>query len=338
MDVRSLAGDVETVIETMERARLTDGLPIVVPTLERVSDFLQYADRDPDDPVAVAPTTNLMATAGLIAANAVMAGCRPEQFPVVLAAVAAIFDGAFNIRGVSSTTNPGGPLLIVNGPVRHAGEYNAGGNALGPGNRANATTGRAVRLVLLNIAGAEPQRGDMATLGWPGKYTFCFPENEERSPWSPLHVTRGFNAEANVVTVTSASGMVNIMGGDRIADELFEKIAGSMRLPGSNDHAFGRGNPVLILSPEHARVLASGGYTREILQERLVERSTLELSDLSSHNADLARKSRDASADRPLRVVEDARDLTIVVTGGPGVHSYFVMSFGESRAVSREIK
>jgi hypothetical protein len=336
VDVKGTVAELE---DQLAREGLTDGLPIVPPTVEAVRAMASNVGADVDHLVGLIAPMNGRATVGLLAANAVMAGCRPEHFPVLLAAVSAVMDPAYNLAAVQATTNPVTPVIVVNGPVRQAAGYNSGGNALGQGNRANAVTGRALRLILQNIGGGVPGRVDRATLGFPGKYTFCFAENEERSPWAPLHVERGFEPASSCVTLAGGSGVVNIMGAERVANELIDKIAGSMRLAGSNDYAFAKGSPLLILSPEHAAVLDKGGYTKDSLKQALIEQTRLPWSALTPYNQALARKSRQLNlvADGLLSVVDDPANFLVAVAGGDGVHSCFVMSFGDSMPVTRAV-
>src|SRR6202795_4603694 len=202
--------DLEIAQEELAAAGLTDGLPVVPPTPARVEQMLKQHGYDPDEVVTALPPAFGAATWKSIAINAVMAGCRPEYLPVVGAAVEALAADEFNLIGVATTTGSATPLVIVNGPIVREIGMNAETNALGPGNRAHATIGRAVHLVLQNIGGAKPGETDMATLGQPGKYTFCFAENEAASPWLPLHVERGFPAAASVVTVVGAAGIVEV--------------------------------------------------------------------------------------------------------------------------------
>ena len=213
-----------------EQRGWSDGLPLVPPTVARVEAMLAATKRDRNEIVAhIAPGFGA-ATVERIAINAVMAGCRPEYLPVLLAAVEAVADEKFNLQGIQATTNPAAPWIIVNGPLAATLGVNAGLNCLGQGNRANATLGRALRLVLQNIGGALPGQMDRATHGQPGKYTFCCAENEAASPWQPLHVERGFNADENVVTVVGAAGTLNMNSHSKDAADLLRAIALKSRL------------------------------------------------------------------------------------------------------------
>src|SRR2546422_111037 len=188
----------------------TDGLPIVPPTEAAVREFLRWTDRDPRDVLGVLPPRQGEATVERVAANAVMAGCRPEYLPVVLAGIEALADPLFNLDAIQATTHPVAPLLVVNGPIAREIGLNAGYNAFGQGFRANVTIGRAVRLVLMNVGGGLPGSGDRATQGSPAKLAYCVAENEAESPWEPLHVEAGFPRDVSVVTVFGCEGPHNI--------------------------------------------------------------------------------------------------------------------------------
>lgn len=335
---RHVEGGPAEAAELLERHGLTDGLPVRAPERSLVERFVASVGLDVNTEVATVPPRDNHAPAGLVAANAIMAGCRIDHFPVVLAALEAMCDPGFNLRGVQTTTNPAGPSIVVNGPVRLSAGYNGGASALGPGNVANAATGRALRLILLNLGGGLPGEVDLATQGWPGKYTFCFAENEEHSPWPPLHVARGFAAGDSCVTTTSCTGTTDIMGGDAVASEFIDKVAGAMRVPGANDYALGSGCPMLVLCPEHAQLVAKAGYTRESFRRALLERSVLPLAALGTHNGDLARKNRGAMEDRPLPIVDHEEHFLIVVAGGAGNHSTYVPSLGEGIPVTKVVR
>ena len=180
----------ESVLQLMLEQGWSDGLPMVPPTADRVRRMVEFVRRDPGELIGYINPDGGAATVEKIAVNGVMAGCLPEYMPVLVAAVEAITDPAFNIHGLQTTTNPVAPLLVVNGPIRQQIGINCGRGCLGPGWRANATIGRAVRLLLLNVGGAKPWTTDMAVHGMPGKYAFCIGQNEEESDWEPLHVER----------------------------------------------------------------------------------------------------------------------------------------------------
>ena len=183
----------------------TDGLPVVPPTPERVLRMLEGTRRDPQDTVAIMPPNMAEATVEKIAVNAVLAGCKPEYMPVVIATIEAICTDEFNCHGVFATTMGASPVMIINGPIREQLGFNMKLGALGQGTRANASIGRAVRLAVRNIGGARPSGTERSTLGSPMKFTMCFAEWEERNPWDPLHVERGFEKTDSVVSVFAMS-------------------------------------------------------------------------------------------------------------------------------------
>ena len=193
--------DFEAANEALYQAGMTDGLPVIPPTPERVARMLEGARREPGQSLGVMGPGYGKATIEKIAVNAVMAGCRPEYMPVLVAAVEAMLDYEFNLYGINATTHPVTPMLVLNGPVAGRLKVNSGYNCMGPGWRANATIGRAIRLILVNIAGGTPGNGDRATHGTPAKFSFCLAENELASPWAPLHVRRGFSPGQSTVTV-----------------------------------------------------------------------------------------------------------------------------------------
>ena len=188
----------------------TDGLPVVPPARERVERFLAAAGRPPEEIVARHPATGRECSVQSAAVNAVMAGCLPQYFPTVLAALEGLNEDAYNFHGSTASTGGSGPLLIVSGDIRDEIGMNAGVNVFGPGNRANATIGRAIRLVIMNIFQMIPGISDRSTTGWPGKYSACIAENILLSPWEPLHESLGFPPEVSTVTVFAASGFYNV--------------------------------------------------------------------------------------------------------------------------------
>ncbi|HVM09641.1 MAG TPA: thioredoxin family protein [Acidimicrobiales bacterium] len=260
---------IEDEIEAMFDRGWTDGLPVVPPTEARVLRMLEGTSRAPDDIVAVVPPDLVECTVEKVAINAVMAGCKPEYLPVVLAAVAAACTDEFNMHGLLATTYFSGPMIVVNGPIARAVGMNSGHNALGQGNRANATIGRALQLVVRNVGGGRPGEIDRATLGNPGKYSFCFAEDEEGSPWEPLSVSRGHAAGASTVTLFAGEGVRGIVDQlSRSAASLARSFAACLRtvahpkLPMSFD-------AVVVVSPEHARVFREAGWSRPRVIEEL---------------------------------------------------------------------
>src|SRR5438552_14953652 len=240
-------------IEELYARGVTDGLPVVPPTPERVARAVEAAGRAADELVAEVPPNYGRATVEKIAVNAVMAGCRPEYLPVVIAAVDAICDPAFDLHGVSATTNAPTPLVVINGPVRGKLGVNCAAGVFGPGWRANATIGRAVRLVCVNLGGARPGVVSMSTLAHPGRYTYCIGEHEEASPWESLAVEHGFAASQSVVAGLAADAPLGVYAQhSRPPDHLLPTLAASMAVV-SHHRMTHWGDTLLVLSPEHAK-------------------------------------------------------------------------------------
>jgi hypothetical protein len=318
-----------------------DGLPVLPPTAERVARIL--GGRKGAEVVATLAPRQGLATLEAVAVNAALAGAGPEHLPVVVAALRAVADPRFNLEALQTTTHPCTPLIIVNGPVGPRLGISGGANALGQGHRANAVIGRAVRLALQNVGGASPGQVDRATLGHPGKFTYCLAENEEASPWAPLHVERGFAAGESCVTVCGAEAPHNVNDhGSTSAEGLLRALAGTAATTGNNNIYLG-GEPLLLLGPEHARTVAGSGWSKRDLKRAFWERARVRLSAFSPEN--LARfatidppRFRDRSPDDTVALAATPEDIMVVVAGGPGKHSAIVPTFGATRSVTVRIE
>jgi len=260
--------DLEDEVEALYDRGWTDGLPVVPPTEARVLRMLEGTTRAPDEVVAVVPPDLIELTVEKVAINAVMAGCRPEYLPWVLAAVEAVCNDEFNMHGVLATTMPVGPVIIANGPGTRAIGMNSGGNALGQGNRANLTIGRALQLVVRNVGGGRPGGVDRATHGNPGKLAFCFAEDEVDSPWTSLAESRGVPAGVDALTVFAGEGTRCIVDQKaRDPEALATTLAECARATHHPKLVYGF-DAVLVVGPEHARVFAEAGWDRErVVQE-----------------------------------------------------------------------
>jgi len=333
--------DLDELIEFFHLRRWSDGLPVVPPTRERVERMLSCTSRKPDEVVATVAPGYGAATVERIAINAVMAGCRPDHLPVLIAATQAMVAKEFNLQGMQATTNPVAVWLVINGPIAEQLGVNAGMNCLGQGTVANATLGRALRLILQNIGGALPGEMDRATHGQPGKFSFCCAENEAQSPWEPLHVERGFRCDQSTVTVVGAAGTHNMNTHAKDADDLIRVIADTMAFPTSNDYWI-NGEPWIVLGPEHAEVLHAGGLSKADVKRRLWEESKMgarrmaKIEIARTHTA-RADELGPVTEDTLLPISKDASGIGIVVAGGPGTHSVYVASFGDTRAVTKEV-
>ena len=331
-----LSNDHEVVQQYYLKRGWSDGLPVVPPTPERVESMLAATGLDSQHVVAEIPPNWGAATVEKLAINAVMAGCLPEYLPVLIAAVKAMSDPVFNLYAVQATTHSCAPLIIINGPIRESLGVNSLSGCYGPGWRANATIGRAVRLALLNIGGARPGAGDMSTQGAPSKYSYCVAENEEQNPWEPLHVERGFQPGQNTVTVVAGEPPHNVNDHtSQSAEEVLTIIAGAMAVTGANN-AYTGGETLLALGPEHAATIAKDGFTKQDIREWLGQHALVPL-ERYTHDTLLERFGR--VPDGPVPMVRTPEDLAIIVLGGPGKHSSWVPTFGgTTRSVTREIK
>ena len=325
------APDESAALEALHDANATDGLPVVIPTAPRVERMVLASGLDPDMLLgAVGPNLGA-ATVEKAAINAVMAGCLPDHFPVVVAAVRAICRPELDMTELQATTHCIAPLLIVNGPARLAcGPIASGWGALGPGHRANAAIGRAVRLVMMNIGGARPGVSDMALLGHQGKFSSCLAENEEGSALPPLHTSLGFGADQSVVTVVGTEAphsVVHVGDADdpTSPDRLLNSLAATIANLGSNNAFFRRGAVVVVLNPDHALTLARAGLDRAAIQHALYERAVNPRRTLRALNPAFAGAGND---DESVRAIRDPQDVLVLMAGGGGLYSMVMPSWG----------
>jgi hypothetical protein len=332
--------DLEDEHEAMFDRGWTDGLPVVPPTPERVLRMLRGTPRDPGDVVAVVPPDLVGCTVEKAAVNAVMAGCLPEHLPVVLAALEAACAEEFALHGLLATTYFSGPLVVVNGPIARRIGMNSGVNALGQGNRANATIGRALQLVVRNVGGGRPGGIDRATLGNPGKLTFCFAEREEDSPFAPLAADRGVPGDA--VTLFAGSGVQPVVDQlSRTPESLARTFAACLRV---NAHpklpmAF---DALLVVSPEHGRVFRGAGWDRARLLAELEVLLTLPADELLRGAAGIAEGIPAAPAGTALPKFRPGGLLVVHAGGDAGLFSAVVGGWvsGETGSVpvTREVR
>jgi len=330
---------VEAINDYAVAAGWSDGLPIIPPTPERVAQFIEHAQMDAHAELGAMPPRNGVVTVEKLAINSVMAGCLPAYFPVVVDTVRAMLEEPFNLYAVQSTTHPCAPLAILNGPLPRSLGVNARYNCFGAGARANATIGRAIRLILLNVGGAVPGLLDRATQGQPSKYAYCIAENEEESPWEPLHVERGLSAEESAVTVCGAENPHNI--NDHVsdaADGILTTIASSMASMGTNN-AYLYGEPILALGPEHAAVLARDGVGKDEIRRYVFEKARIPRAEWSRGGMYEMSGTEDFFPDdEALPILRKPEDLMVIVAGGPGRHSCWMPTFGAmTRSVTRRI-
>ena len=296
----------------------SDGLPVVPPTEARVRAMLEAARLEPNHQVGIIRDRSVVISAEKVAINAVMAGCKPEYFPVVLAAVEGIADHRWSYHGPGTSTGGAGVLMIVNGPIARALEINAGDNLFGPGWRSNLTIGRAVRLVMRNVCGSRPGLLDRGTLGHPGKLSYVIAENEAESPWTPLHVERGFRAEQSTVTVVASDAPNQFYNQlSNTAEGVLTTLADNMRISGQ---VMGQSTYVVVLAGEHMRTISHAHLKRT-----------------GRMTGDIA-----AGDEQKMRPLTELDNILIVAAGGrAGAFSCFIPGWGSaksSQAVTKEIK
>lgn len=332
--------DLEDEHEAMFDRGWTDGLPVVPPTPERVLRMLRGTTRAPGDVVAVMPPDLVECTVEKVAVNAVMAGCLPEHLPVVLAALEAACTEEFALHGLLATTYFSGPMIVVNGPITRRIGMNSGVNALGQGNRANATIGRAVQLVVRNVGGGRPGGIDRATLGNPGKLTFCFAEREEGSPFAPLAADRGVPGDA--VTLFAGSGVQPVVDQlSRTPESLARSFAACLRVNGHPKLPLSF-DAVLVVSPEHGRVFREAGWDRARLVAEIEGLLTLDADDLIRGAGGISEGVPEALAGRQLPKFRPGGLLVVHAGGDAGLFSAVVGGWVSgstgSSPVTREVR
>ena len=286
------ADKVREVLEYYWAKEWTDGLPVVPATETYVDQFLATVARDPEEVLFTITHLNRHLTVRLAAINAAMAGCRPEYFPVVLAAWEAIAKEPHPARGIWQSTTGTAPFLVVNGPIREEIGLNSQGNIFGSGFRANATIGRAIRLACINVFGLHPHKLDQATQGTPAKYSACIAENEEESPWPPLHTEYGFDRSDSVVTAYVIRSVMHIEARHTMEPEqLALDFVDSIRRTGALIHEYT--SALLVVVPEHAAVFAAAGWTKDDLRNFVFTHAVRRRSDLVEVGKDaLSQKTR----------------------------------------------
>ena len=322
----------------------TDGLPVVPPTESAVREMLAAYGEEPDKSLGVMQPRNAQATLEKLAINAVMAGCRPEHFPVVVAAVKAALREEFNLAGNAATTGGAAQLVIVNGPVARELEINGDAACFGPGFRANAAIGRALRLIIRNVGGLVPGEMDKATLATPGRYSFCFSENEERSPWEPRHVELGYAAGASTVTVAGIRAVYTLMETTVSTGlDILKTLVGNMQAVGtSNYYQIGTGAQiVLVICPEHAAEIAAAGFSKADIREFIYQNARMPLRLLVglAHygNRNWPTWIDETNPETLVPIVRAANDIVVVVAGGDGRHSAWLAGWGVTRICTEEI-
>lgn len=316
-------GQQDDVHEIMFDQGFTDGLPVVPPTPERVLRMLQGTRRDAQEIIAIVPPNLAPASVEKIAINAVLAGCKSEYLPVVIAALEAVCSEEFNGHGVFATTMGASPVMVVNGPIRHKLGMQMGMSALGQGNRANAAIGRALRLAIRNIGGAQPGGTERSTFGSPMKITMCFAEWEERSPWMPLHVERGYDAGDSVVTLFAMSGGPTLIvdQSSHRGKQLATSFGQSLRAQ-HHVRSHRTGDALLVVSPEHAEIFEKDAWTKKKIRNQIQSASSVPLRQLvvnDEHAVGIPRsRASDLTEDQlnqPTPKFASADNVHIVVAG-----------------------
>ena len=334
-------GELEDDLEACFDRGWTDGLPVVPPTAERVLRMLEGTARSKDEVVAVVPPDLAACTVEKVAINAVLAGCKPEYLPVVLAAVEAACTDEFNMHGVLATTHFVGPVVIVNGPIAREIDMNSGVNALGQGNRANATIGRALQLVIRNVGGGRPGGVDRATLGNPGKYTFCFAEDEVGSPWESLASERGIeSATRGAVSLFAGEGLRGVVDQlSRTPESLAGSFAACLRTV-AHPKLFGRWDALVVISPEHARTFRQAGWSKPQVRSRLLELLTVPAEELV-RDVDGIAEGMPTSSDGALTKFSPGGLWLVHAGGQAGMFSAIIGGWsggpGGSQLVTREV-
>jgi hypothetical protein len=329
--------------EAMHERGWSDGLPLVPPTEERVLRMLDGTSRDPQEVVGLIPPTLQPATVEKIAINAVMAGCKPEYLPVVLAAVEAVLEDGFAMHGVLATTMFVGPVVVVNGPIRRRIGMNAKGNVLGQGNRANGAIGRAVQLVIRNIGGGRPQEVDRATLGNPGKYTYCFAEDEEGSCWEPLSVERGMKPGQSAVTVFAGFGLQGMVDQkSREPESLARSYAESLKAI-HNIKLAPCCDALLVICPEHERTFRSAGWSKTRLYEELYKLCEIPGEELVAGAKGIAEGGPASLAGKTINKFRPGGLMIVRAGGGAGMFSGIIGGWSQggprgSIPITKEVK
>ena len=331
----------EAMFALFEERGFGDGLPVIPPTPARVEAMLEHADGDPDEVLFTLQPRAGIVTRRVVAVNAVMAGCPPETFPVVLSALRALAQPQVNLRGVNATTQLVAPMILVHGEIARTANFNGGVGCFGPGNRANATVGRAVRLAMLHVAGATPGFGDAATHGQPAKYTFCAAENIDESPWESYPRSRGVDAPS-AVTVHCGEGPHNVHDAEAAGDPqlILDKIASAMTSLGQNNAPISQAEYFIILGPEHAQSLARRAFTRKDVQSFLFDRARMPAHVFRRHFQELAWSQwmKSVPDDHLLPMTGEPDNIRVVVAGGPGKHSLVVPSWGMTKSVTLPVE
>ncbi|MBI4083266.1 MAG: hypothetical protein HY423_11715 [Candidatus Lambdaproteobacteria bacterium] len=324
--------DPAALIETYYERGWTDGLPVVPPSRGAIEAMLAAGGLRASDLLGVIDTRNQRILADKVAINAVMAGCKPEYMPVVVAAIKGLSHPDFHYHGPATSTGGSNIVVIVNGPIAQRIGVNAKDNAFGPGFRANATIGRAVRLVMMNVLNTRPGGLDRSALGTPGKYSFCFAENEAESPWEPFHVERGFKREQSTVTIYAAEGVIQVSNGiSNRPEPLLQGMADAMANLGSRNIT-GQGDYVVVFAGEHSALLGKSGWSKKQVKQYLYDHARRTLADLKRVER-LPGPSEPGDENRWLHATESWETVLVFCAGGAvGTKSACLPAWGSPKS------
>jgi len=343
LEEQSVQDALDLIEECYERG-WTDGMPVVPPTSLGLKRMLDATGRDPQEVLGALPPKEGILTVEKVALNALMAGCKPEYMPVVLAAAEAIIDPRFNLRFNSRSTRGPAPLLVINGPIRQELGINCRSNVFGPGWRANATIGRAIRLLIRNVGGAVPGEMDRATLGHPGKYTYCIGEDEEHSPWQPLHVERGFAKEDNVVTVISCEGPNQFGVAKGTAELILEGLVDSLRsIMRFSSYYRGIGDVTIVFDTDQRSELIKAGYSKADVRRYVFANTWRTAGEVRRFSSPLTEDGRGEAPDQqPMHLFTSEETIYIIAAGAGNRFGAFMPTWrsipGVSEPVSRRIR
>ena len=336
---RHTVTDLAAAIEVCYTNGWSDGLPVVPPTPERVEAMLGAAGLEPDRELAFIENRQVSVTAEKVAINAVMAGCKAEYMPVVAATVEALADPLYGYHGPATSTGGSAVFVLVNGPIARKLDINSGDNLFGPGWRANATIGRAVRLVMRNVIGTLPGELDRSSLGHGGKYTYCIAENETDSPWPAFHTTRGFRADQNAVTIFAALAPHQYSNGLSARPEgILDTACAYMRFSAGSGR---KPQYALVFAGEHQATIKKAGWAREDMQRYCFENSKATVAELKRAHV-MAGEVTPEDERQAFTIVERPEDFLVIAAGGnAGVQSCFIPGWGSkagSQSVTKEIR
>lgn len=311
-----------------------DGLPVVPPTEAKVQAMLDFVGLAPSDIIAEEGIRGVQFTAEKVAVNAVMAGCKPEYMPVVIAAVQAVSQSPYNFHANSTSTNGVGVLVIVSGPIARQIGINSSTVAMGHGFRANATIGRAMGLIKINVYGSVPHGMDKSTFGHPGKYSFCFAENDDVIPWEPLRVEKGFKESDSTVTVFAANSPVQVNTQNESAPEDFLSIVADASIVLGERHS----EFALALSPELMSYIRAERWTKQRIKEFVLERGTRTGRELNEKHRRITLYTGD-DLDKRIPVVESVNEITVVGAGGDaGPFAMLIGAWGDVISITKQIQ